>query len=276
MIDIMDHRINTELRQGSVLTDDCAITVGILAPGDTGNKKAVIISHDCDLPNRSENYVEYIVGDIVEKPDGQYTNARHVRRLHIGFQNGGFLSLNSSDKSRIEKSDKLMGYSPDPVLILSEANKTTLKHWLAARYARPAYPDKFEERLSRDLEKKIANTLKDVSERIIGIYFDLGEYRHIDLPDEEPYPLRIFVIYDSLEGAKEASEEATKLASEIEAHFIGAYGKPSTATLIALESCKAVAEIMFTIADLRRSDQWRVEYISYKQGNIDAVVTMGE
>lgn len=273
----MKNRRNTQLRQGSVLSDQCAICAGILTSSDVqNNKKVIIISHDCDLPSETETHVEYIVGNIITKADGLFINARHVRQLHLDFGNDVILALHIRDKCQIEKTESIMAMSCDAALVLSETNKTTLKHWLAARYARPAYPDKFEELLSKELEKKIAKTLTNVSQHVIGIYFDLGQHRHFDLPDGEPYCLKISVVYNSLEGAEKARKEAETLASNIESHFFAIYKKPNEATQIALESCKAVAEMNFTIADLRRTDQWRVEYISYRQGNTEDVITMGE
>ena len=48
------------------------------------------------------------------------------------------------------------------------------------------------------------------------------------------------------------------------------------ATEIALENCGAVADTYMTLADLRKVDQWRLEYISLGDEPISHFIPTGE
>jgi len=52
---------DTEWRQGDLLTDEEAHAIGLVESLNS-NRCVVLISHDCDLPNDTETFVEVIVG----------------------------------------------------------------------------------------------------------------------------------------------------------------------------------------------------------------------
>ena len=58
--------------------------------------------------------------------------------------------------------------------------------------------------------------------------------------------------------------------------FEAAYGKPGTAVMIALDACEAVADTRLTLADLRRADQWRLEYVSLRNDGQGEFLSVGE
>ena len=45
---------------------------------------------------------------------------------------------------------------------------------------------------------------------------------------------------------------------------------------IALEGCSAVADTFMTLADLRRVDQWRLEYLSLREDPSSKFLAVGE
>jgi len=45
---------------------------------------------------------------------------------------------------------------------------------------------------------------------------------------------------------------------------------------IALDACEAVADTRLTLADLRRVDQWRLEYISLQDDDQGDFLSVGE
>jgi hypothetical protein len=99
----------------------------------------------------------------------------------------------------------------------------------------------------------------------VALFFDLGEERAIDLKDGDPYFLSISVVYDAIEGGPNARASAEKVADGLRTLFEQAYGTVDTATEIALDACNAVADTSITLADLRKVDQWRLEYISLRE-----------
>lgn len=84
------------------------------------------------------------------------------------------------------------------------------------------------------------------------------------------------MVYDATEGGAQARQAAEKVASQLRELFEQAYGKPEAATEIALEACEAVADISITLADLRRVDQWRLEYISLGDDEHGDFLPVGE
>ena len=160
--------------------------------------------------------------------------------------------------------------------------KRTLKQWLAARYGRPAFPNAFESRLRKQVGKKntverqIGKVLECEAKYLVGLFFDLGEQRSLEVPAGEPYALQISVVYDATEGSMQARTSAENVASQLRSLFERVYGKPDTATEIALDSCEAVADTSITLADLRRVDQWRLEHISLSDDEHGGFLAVGE
>ena len=154
----------------------------------------------------------------------------------------------------------------NPNLILSCEEKRILKQWLSARYGRPAFPNAFEARLKKykNLEKKLSRILAPANSQLVGIFFDLGKERTMDLPLEQPYFLRISIVYDSIGGpaARKVAEECVANTQKL---FYETFGSPSHATELILESCEAVADTHFSLADIRKVDQWRLEYVSLRE-----------
>jgi hypothetical protein len=275
----------TPWRQGSVIAQADAIAAGLFDETSSSLKRALVITHDCDLTNDRELEVEVMIGDVVDKLNKQFARARNVRRLHLAFDtpsgNQQFIDLQITAKQSISKS-LIAGSKPDGGWILSDEEKRSLKQWLAARYGRPAFPNAFETHLRKNVSKKetvedrLGKVLEKVSAHLVGVFFDLGENRAAELTDGSPYDLRIAVVYDASEGGQPARLAAEEVVSEIREIFKSAYGPPEAATEIALESCEAVADLRFPLSDLRKVDQWRAEYISLRQDPPESFLAVGE
>ncbi|KAA3652174.1 MAG: hypothetical protein DWQ11_12220 [Proteobacteria bacterium] len=261
---------DTEWRQGNLLTDEGAQALGLVEACNSG-KRAVVISHDCDLPNDTELFVEVILGSLVEDSNPMFANARNPRRLHLCYVSDAgeslHLDLRHADRQPVCKAEFAKYGARETVYALPADDKRALKQWLAARYGRPAFPNAFEGRLrkmvgKRSVEQRIAKILEPVSKQLVALFFDLGAERSVEMPDGEAYFLSIAVVYDATEGGQVARQSADIVAQELRELFEQAYGPPAEATEIALEACASVADTFMTLADLRKVDQWRLEYIS--------------
>lgn len=265
---------DTEWRQGDLLTLASAEALGLT---DGGNAcRVVVISHDCDLPNEGEEFVEVITGASVPSRDGMFAGARNPRRLHISFvgRDGAdeelHVELRHANRRQVEKRGFAQIAVCEKRSCLPDDEKRALKQWLAARYGRPAFPNAFEAHLrkvyhKKTIEQRIAKILEPVSSQLVAVFFDLGEARATELAEGEPYFLSISLVYDATEGGKVAREAAEQASNEISTLFEQAFGPAATATEIALENCSAVADTFLTLADLRKVDQWRLEYISLRE-----------
>lgn len=275
---------STEWRQGELLTRKSAERLNLISGSDDSHY-AVVISHDCDIPNQRESSVEIIVAKVVDKVDAQMSYAKNPRRLHLVYKlpddESLILELWQTEKRSVLKRDFSQHAKRHPATLPNET-KRTLKLWLAARYGRPAFPNAFQERLSkkanskRDVKSQIAKVLEPESEHLVALFFDFGEQRGIEIPDGEPYVLSITVVYDATEGGPTARKSAEKVAKALSDLFTKAYGTPEDTTEIALEACEAVADTHMTLADLRRVDQWRLEYLSLRDEESGGFLMSGE
>lgn len=261
---------DTKWRQGNLLADAHADALG-LADIRHSRKRVVLITHDCDLPHEKEEFVEIIVGSIAPAADPALANAKNPRKLHLTFisSDGGVLhiELRHTDRRQIPMVEFAKIEYGEPEFALSAEGKRTLKHWLAARYGRPAFPSAFERRLrkhvgNRTVEKQIEKLLKPASAQLVGLFFDLGEERSTELPEGTPYYLSVSVVYDAVEGGQQAREVAEKASAAFRSLFDRAYGSSDTALEIGLDACTPVADTSMTLADIRKVDQWHLEYNS--------------
>lgn len=278
---------DTDWRQGDLLTCEAAAALGLLGQTDQGHR-AIVITHDCDLPHQSEHCVEVIVAELVvkdPKPDPQLSYAKNPRRLHLTYEGADaaplILELRHGDRRSVAKGDFSERAIKDNSFALSVDAKRALKQWLAARYGRAAFPNAFEERLrkffgKRTVEQLIAKILEPYAKYLIGLFFDLGEQRGAEASEGEPYALSISVVYDANEGGSAARLSAERVAGQLRELFEAAYGKPGTAVMIALDACEAVADTRLTLADLRRADQWRLEYVSLRNDGQGEFLSVGE
>lgn len=263
---------DTDWRQGDLLTQEAAARLTALN-GVVGEKhRVVVITHDCDLPHDGETSVEVIVADVVNATNPQFSYAKNPRKLHLGYEiafgQSIVVELRHTERRPVPKGEFEKHATRDGSAFLAVDAKRALKQWLAARYGRPAFPNAFEERLRKSISKKntverqIGKILEPEAKHLVGLFFDLGEQRSTEVQAGEPYALSISIVYAATEGGKQARESAEKVAGQLHELFENAYGKPDTATEIALDACEAIADTSITLADLRRVDQWRLEYVS--------------
>lgn len=182
------------------------------------------------------------------------------------------LELRHTNRQRVSREAFVRVAERDAAIDLADSERRTLKQWLAARYGRPAFPNAFESRLRKSVgrrstvEKRLAEIVTPDERHIVGVFFDLGEHRGQDLEPGTPYALSIAVVYDAEQGAGAARAAAESIAANLSRLFFEAYGTPEQATELALEACEPIADTHMSLADLRRVDQWRLEYASLRTG----------
>lgn len=272
---------DTAWRQGSLLKSEELHHLQVEA---ADNFAAVVISHDCDIPNEAEATIELIICKQLEpnKVDHQLCNARNVRRLHLPYNVGGrdvHYELSFQKRVVLDRAAFARDFSfPNETHTLSDASKRVLKQWLAIRYGRPAYPNAFENRLririskKEILERKLAKLIEPRVSILSGIWVDLDTDKNVELPPEDPYFLQMYLVYKTDGDLQAARAETETLAGEITELFNSAY--TGDLDQIVLDRCAAVAETSFSLADIMRTDQWRVEHISLS-ANDDSFVPTG-
>ncbi len=276
----------TTLRQGDILEQQVAISLGLFEVNECATKRAMIISHDCDLASNQESYIEVIVGEIIACVDGKYTGARHPRLIHLTFFDHSskaniFVAFSQVHKKPIHKENIEITKIKADLFKLSSEEKRFLRQWLAARYARPAFPTNFENRLKKNVTKKsniessIAKIIGENPEGLVGVFIDLHEHRDKELPNGEPYCLSIYIIYDGLNSIQVIRETAESLAKKLEQIFIKFYGMPDVADEISLEKCIAVSDVSMSFSAIMKLDQWRIEYLSFMEDPPGKFISVG-
>lgn len=250
----MSRKVN--LHQGTIINNRPTLErLGF----DNSVDAAIVISHDCDIAN--EELVEIIAGKITEKPNHSFSYNKNPRCLHLGLGSDEerFIILEQANKRLIAK-EELEAASNGPNQTITDDNKRILREWLAARYARPAFPDSFENRLrkktagSNKIIDKIRSIMAKYSIHIEGLYFDLGEHGNDELAPDEEYCLTIYVVYHA-RYLPDAKNEATKIADKLKELFANTSG-------IILEQCMPISDSDFSLAHLQRTRKWRLEYIT--------------
>jgi hypothetical protein len=277
---------DTDWRQGDLLTSESAAKLTALIGAVVETRRIVVITHDCDLPNHGETSVEVIVTEVVAAANPQFSYAKNPRKLHLGYAIAGgqsiVVELRHTERHIVSKAEFAKHAIKDRIASLPVDGKRALKQWLAARYGRPAFPNAFEERLRKSVDKKntverqIGKILEPEAMHLVGLFFDLGNQRSVEVAEGIPYALSISVVYDATQGSTQARLSAEKVASQLIELFEQAYGKPDAAIEIALDACEAIADTFITLADLRRVDQWRLEYLSLSDDDHGNFLSVGE
>ena len=260
-------RNTTDWRQGRVFADETAAALGLVSAQGPGNTVAVVVSHDCDIAcnDDREPEVEVIVGFRIETL-GADTHGKTARRLHLAFRCGEAdvpVELQANAKLSRPKAD-LLRAEPRPDMVLSLESLVTLQHWLASRYHRSAFADEFEARLKNArLDRKIAKSLDASGQHVLAVFFDVDDGEEVirEGPDD-PYQLRVTVLYDGTKDEPTAYAQAQAAADAIESAFEKAFCDGARWRHIQLLSCETVSDSVMTIAQSRLLQRWRLDHIS--------------
>jgi len=259
----------TALRQGSVLPSSEALKLN-LVKDPSAEELVIVVTHDCDCvaSDDAEPYIEMMIGKRITALNGNYTNGKNPRKLHIEFQlNSEVVSVEvlAAPKLAIPK-QTLMGISPDPTYALNDQNRRTFSVWLRSRYSRMALPDELLIRLSV-VDETIERACKISHYALHGIYIYCDPFEEIGPKDI--YEVEIFVVYDTaVQGAKEIAEEvADKIRHRFELKFktVQTPGMGIQWTSVFLSSCAAMADTAFTFADTLSFQRYQLDHISLRQ-----------
>ena len=229
---------------------------------------AVVISHDCDLRSEKETNVEIIRARYISSPNATFQYAKNARTLHIASQNetGEVRWIELEQKHKQSVSVVELNSFQAGQWAITGVSKRELKQWLAARYARPAFPNEFEKHLrtaikKSTVEKELGKIISTAAASIYAVFFQIME-RDQELPDEEPYTLNIRVVYRT-EEFHSACAMCEGASDQIKSLFANIFGEEGHATKICLESCEVIADSEIRLDFIRTADQWRVEYLSF-------------
>jgi hypothetical protein len=259
----------TALRQGSVLPSDQALKLN-LVKDPAEDELIIVVTHDCDCvaSDEVEPYIELMSGKIIAASDGNYTNGKNPRKLHIEFQRGSkvvSVEVLAAPKLAIHKQD-LIRVSRDATYALNDQNRRVLSVWLRSRYSRMALPDELLRRLSV-VDETIEHAGKTSHYALHGIYIYCDPFEEIGPNDI--YELEIFIVYDAaVQNAKGIAEMvADKIRRRFELKFktVQTPGMGIQWTSVFLSNCVAISDITFTFADTLSFQRYQLDHISLRQ-----------
>ena len=264
---------NTPWRQGSLLSLSTVECFGLSHPEQGSETVVIVASHDCDISQdvAVEPNVEVVIGKVLcvdsSSLDGNYTNAKNARTLHIPLagETTQYVEFVSTNKQSIDKR-RLLDHQPDSHFCIEREFRITFQRWLASRYRRSAFPDEFEQRLVQNkLDQKIANAMKKTSAHITAIFFDVDEGKElVHAGPQGCYCLDIIILYSTSTDADAALLTANTAKSTIETAFKNKLYDESTDQWqeIELRYVEAISDEALTYKQSTLMKQWRLDYIS--------------
>jgi hypothetical protein len=161
-----------------------------------------------------------------------------------------------------------LGHKPDLEFEITHNDRTTLQMWLAARYHRSVFPDAFDARLEgTKLRERIAAILKPRGEWIVAILLDVDDGKEIIRVDpDDPYVVRISVLYAVDNDPEMAETEATKAVGDIEKAFQDKCYSTSSGTWqnFELVTCEAISEAALSVRDSRLLKKLHTDHLSLR------------
>lgn len=262
----------TTWRQGQVLSADALGAIGLRHGTDPDATCAVVISHDCDLVNdnlSAEPSVEIIVGRVVANANGNFAWGKAPRTLHLDMlrnEQSVVIELVATQKQAILKS-QLALFSHDPEYWLAPRMLSVLRHWLAVRYHRAAFPDPFVRRMEKTkIDKKLAQLLEPFGDVISAIFFDVDQGEKLDHSDGSPYELSIVLAYAPGDDPDAAYVKAEPVEAAVEKLFSGRLFNIDSQTWneIKLRKCALISEEDLSVSQAKLFTQWRLEHMSLR------------
>ncbi|MCW5589247.1 MAG: hypothetical protein KIT27_06240 [Legionellales bacterium] len=266
----MTRILDIKWRQGEILSLANLQKLNVMSSDTFSSKKtiAVVISHSCDIASAEPN-VEFLYGDIIDQSEGNYLNAKHLRKLHLPILNEKHVTIQlvADRRFSVSKND-LRDISPDPLYVFDDEQRKVLQNWLGARYKRQELPDALQARLV-PLWNYIEKHGKNNTPAILGYWVNFDPSSE-ELSENDPYDFEIYIVYSARDPAYEV--EAKKLAIEIKQNFVSLIKKTKHLGPVNLLTSQAYSEHEFTLHDMTQNMYYRFDYLSFRNHPHDHVL----
>jgi len=248
--------------------------LGVIEPGRRDTHRVLVVSHSCDIssPEKTEPFVEVVVGELLVKADKDVKlhNGHSIRLLDLSAptDNGEEWTKFRIATKRLVPKAQLLRCAPWPARNYPASQRRVLSRWLAQRYNRSAFPDMFnnwlKDRFGRDLE----DLIKTYSTELVAVYFDLDNGEDNERTDpRDPYELSIDLVYDTSDaGYAKVAETA---AGRVKKLFDERCQENRQWRWIELISCEHVADTAFTLRAANETCRWRLEHHSVSDEPLD-------
>ena len=172
-------------RQGDIIDDNSSVQTLLKLSGRTQIFHSqlpdflFILSQNCDIQRiEDEPFIDLLAG-CFDKKDGNFFHGKNPRRLQIELHEKT-ISFSVSNILRVTKEEFEKIEPKHSFMTLDKKDIKQIINWISKRYARAAFPDEFNHRLSKSkqqIDKAQKNPLMD----IVSLIF-------VDITDEELKP----------------------------------------------------------------------------------------
>ncbi|MFM0284154.1 hypothetical protein P0D75_39715 [Paraburkholderia sediminicola] len=172
----------------------------------------VVISQTCDvvaLTLKAEPFVEILHCRVPEggKVRSQYAKFRSTRVIDFRPNRSQHASLVLSAHATADRylvpRQVLVDLNPDPERRLDDTAVQRLAAWYALRSSRPAWPDNFVTRISKETKEQLETIVSDLGDDLevrVGI-----AQRSEELPAESSYTVAVWFIVDAIVWQSDAA-----------------------------------------------------------------------
>jgi hypothetical protein len=274
---------STPWRQGHVLTPDAIEAFKLAGYHSPQEVAAVVVSHDCDLAQSAltEATVEVVVGTFLDGAlDGNFTNSKNPRRLHLPFGAGSehvHIVLDTSNRALLQKESGDVGpglekFLPSPRFVIDAKHKGVLQNWLAARYRRAAFPDEFDRRFGKEtkMAERMAAAIRPSNNYVVAVFFDLIDSDRQREGPFDTYELRVALMYASEPDPAIAEKAARSAAAAMEAAFqsrcmVENGGARVWQWIELVGAVQIISDRALSYADAMSWTKWHADHISFRE-----------
>ncbi|MBU2851712.1 hypothetical protein HF929_11700 [Acidithiobacillus ferrivorans] len=151
-----------------------------------------------------------------------------------------------------------------------------MQMWLAARYRRAAFPDEFDRRLKDEtkLAERLGRLFKTTGSHIAALFFEVDGHREVfHSGADDPYELRIVVVYSTQQDPTAAQQAAAGSAAQINAAFAKQCKDQATGQWrwIELASVDVLSDEAITYAMSQRLLKWQADHISLRADPVQPI-----
>lgn len=250
-------------RQGSVLLPDSLNADCTFEPQlSAAEEEAVfiVLSQDCDVVQREfdkEPYIELIRAvPLAGAADGNYLHGKNPRLIDIPIGERHYRCC-CHDRTRILRA-ALASCAPSEIHTLDGVAIGLLREWVAKRYVRPAFPDKFNSRTKTGAQGKAIRRLLEKHGHLFRDLYLFCDPLDRELDQGETYRVALWPTMATADHENPLlKEQANKACIELEAAMSGCLGVEVTA-------CELRNESQITLDDLRYFNAWDFDYLTHR------------
>lgn len=225
---------------------------------------AVVLTGDCNVQHHDlshEPVVDVVCGRVVPDSNGNYTNRKHPRVLHLTIAGREapavveFVAWRRATLVRLALAEAPPSESPP---LTAPARRMLADWWAIGRYQRSSFPNAFNKRfqIANGKKRVFEHLMKEMRDEVLAVYL-------IVVPDEDLPPEKDYRVILRVVLTEEASEDPATLARVEKQFYEPFFDQLNGAEGIDVVDHNLLSEKHFPMSDFRRMARLEFDYLSY-------------